>query len=87
MSPRNCRVPVAKKRTASQESSMLLSLLQSWAGVESNPITSNGGQRIDHAVKRERTMILHELRIVKNMFTASGRTSEHTAPEFLILEI
>jgi urocanate hydratase len=50
-----------RKRTASQEFPILLSLLQRRTGVEPNPITSNGGQRIDHAVKREGTMILHEI--------------------------
>jgi len=40
------------------------------AGFESAPIMSNGLERIDHAVKRGGPMILHELRIVMNLFTA-----------------
>jgi hypothetical protein len=51
VSLRNCKVPVAREKDIPQEFSMLLSLLRRWAGVEPNPITSNGGQRIDHAVK------------------------------------
>lgn len=40
------------------------------AGVEPNPIMSNGFQRIDHAVERRGVTVSHELRIVMNMFTA-----------------
>jgi hypothetical protein len=67
---------------------MLRSLLQRWTGVEPNPITSNSGQRIAHAVKREGIMILHELSIVMNMFTALWEDERtHSGLESLVLEI